>query len=342
MDTFPCLMSPDCQWRGPWADALTHAQSHTLSHPDDREAWLRARRASIGASEMPSVAGLSPWRSALDVWNEKVNGPGDRAMPSRARMGLVLEPALLGDYAARHGVQLERPASRRHPDLRFITATPDALVKGTDEGVQCKVVGHNSAHKWSDGPPAYVLAQVQTEMAVFGLARVIVLAMIDSDEPQEWPVDRDPETWGFLAELAERFWQGSVVPRTLPEDFDKATAEEIARLYPRALRPLRKATAEEIAMACDYSDASHVVKEAEGRKAEAKARCLAAIGEAEGFEWAVGRATWKAPKGSPAWKAIAEEMAERFVPADEAKHIIAQHTPALGSRTFNVRIKGDA
>jgi putative phage-type endonuclease len=103
----------------------------------EREAWLRARRATIGASEAAIVLGCSPWSSQLELWAEKTGRTqGNPELDSAEYVfwGRELEDAIIAGY----GKRAERTAvpfglllvSTRWP---WLSATPDALV--TDDPV---------------------------------------------------------------------------------------------------------------------------------------------------------------------------------------------------------------
>ena len=128
-DEHACTLGAGCTFVGSWAEWLNHAVSHPLPHPDDRAAWEPARRTFIGASEIAAVCGLNPYDSALDVYAAKVLGQQRRRANlegrATARLGHLLEPALLRDYEQQHGVTIVRPATRRHPDYPWAGATPD-------------------------------------------------------------------------------------------------------------------------------------------------------------------------------------------------------------------------
>jgi len=331
---------PACKFQGTWAESLEHATTHQLPHPDQREEWLTVRRTFIGASEIGALAGLQfPYQTALDVYLSKTSPEPNDKTSGRARMGQVLEGALLDDFAVRYGCELVRPATRRHPNFPFIAATPDSLVVGGNEGVQVKVVGGRMAHHWNDGPPKSVIAQVQTEMAVFDLSQITVLAMIDSDEPQEFVMKREPEMFQALADLAGVFWKNHIVPRVLPVDFDKIlTLKAVARAFPSALLPLAQATEDEQSLARAYYEASAQEKVAREARDAAQAALEAAIGEREGFAWGSSRVTWKPPKGSPMWKEIVADL-KKYVTDDIYGDTVAHHTPEFGTRRICVAVK---
>lgn len=110
----------------------------------DREGWLKARRATIGASEAAIVLGCSPWSSQLALWAEKTGRTnGDPALEDAEFVfwGRELEDAIISGYAKRarrrtvpFGLMLR---STRWP---WLSATPDALV--TDDGEAAKRATH--------------------------------------------------------------------------------------------------------------------------------------------------------------------------------------------------------
>lgn len=110
----------------------------------DREEWLKARRATIGASEAAIVLGASPWSSQLALWAEKTGRTnGDPALDDAEFVfwGRELEDAIISGYAKRarrttvpFGLMLR---STRWP---WLSATPDALV--TDDAEAGKRATH--------------------------------------------------------------------------------------------------------------------------------------------------------------------------------------------------------
>jgi putative phage-type endonuclease len=337
-----------CDFEGTWSELLEHAPTHPLPHPDDRQAWLTARRSFVGASEVPTVCGVNPWKGSLSVYAAKTQPPepGPELMNTAMRLGHLFEVPLLQDYADRHQVKIRRPATMRMDGAPHIAATPDG---DASDGtlVQIKMVGPRVAGEWEDGLPAYVRVQVNTEMAVFKRRRCIVLALVGGTDLQEYPVDYDPEIVQFAFELVTRFWQESIIPRVLPTDLEAArgSSEELRRIYPAAIRPLSMATLAERDLAIGYKVASEQVKWAEQEQKKLHDQLCAVIADREGFTWPKGSevpqgyATWKPPKGSTPWKEVAAAALERFCSPEEATDLIAEFTPATGSRRLLVNLK---
>jgi putative phage-type endonuclease len=338
-----CALAADCPFEGDWPAWLTHAISHPLPHPDDRAAWEPARRTSIGASEVAAVCGLNPYDSALDIYAAKVLGTTKRKPNlegrATARLGHLLEPALLRDYEQQHGVTIVRPASQRHPLYRWASATPDG-VSSSGELVQVKLVGANMLHHWTDGPPRYVILQVQWELFVWERQRVVILAGLGGTDIEEYPIERDEQTIDSARQLVELFWNESIIPRALPQDFDGVVSDETLRLlFPAVRGRLRAADDGAIALARDYIDTRDRIKALEEEKDAIAQRLKLLVGDDEGFEWRGGKVTWKNAKGSLDKDALAQALLDRFVPEPERQLWIDEHTAAQGSRRLNVNVK---
>ena len=43
----------------------------TVTVQEQRESWLKERRSGIGGSDAAAILGVSPWRTALDVYSDK-------------------------------------------------------------------------------------------------------------------------------------------------------------------------------------------------------------------------------------------------------------------------------
>lgn len=75
----------------------------------DRENWLRERKKGIGGSDVAAVLGLSPWRTPLDVFNDKTAETVDEKPQSdAAHFGTILEDVVADEFARRTGFKVAR------------------------------------------------------------------------------------------------------------------------------------------------------------------------------------------------------------------------------------------
>lgn len=222
----------------------------------DREAWLRARREMLGASDVPAVLGLSPWTPAIDVWALKTSkyeeAPDDVTEPME--LGTALEPWLLNHLSKKSGCVVKPEGkllrSKRWPHLGATldgsiegkSGTPLAAFAGVIGVVEVKSAGGAFADDWvnpSDDSagliPAHYAPQVLTQLAVTGAPFAVFGVLMGGRGFRfRWCVKKRVEA--EIVEMAERtgeWWARHVIADSPPEpDGSERAADLIARLYP--------------------------------------------------------------------------------------------------------------
>lgn len=174
----------------------------------DTDEWLQERRASVGASEVAAVMGLSQWATPLDVYRSKhgvdrpfdpliaLVGHMDEAVMSRWLVELSgMAPTLTDGFMAR---SVEYP---------FIHATPDRIWDGIP--VQLKTAHEYTSHKWDEGIPTEYRIQVQTEMLVLGAPRALLVVRIGArDFRAIWETRDDRFIENHMIPALTAFWAG--------------------------------------------------------------------------------------------------------------------------------------
>lgn len=185
-----------------------------------RARWLARRRKGITATDAPAILGLSPWKTPLGVWLDKVQ-PGDDKPPSYAMTrGRVLEDALAAEYARQTGHIVERPPLLlAHPEYPTMLASLDRLAHTPDTTYLLEIKNENDrdrAREWWDGDtPDQYAVQVLWQLAVTGLDEGIIFADVQGRletrtirRDLEWEATAIP---GLLA-----WWADYVETRTPP------------------------------------------------------------------------------------------------------------------------------
>lgn len=305
------------------------------------------RKSYLGGSEIAAVVGLSPWKTALDVWARKVVGVDDVTSPA-AEVGIVLEPAVAELYRIRHGADDMRILGTCiDPSEPWIGATPDR-VRDCGINVQIKVVGIWQASRWGspdDGPeavPAEVLCQVAWEAHAIERAtgrRIDVShvpALIGTDlRVFEVPTDRT--MIAMLLDAARAFWTDHVLTGCPPEitaEMGESARELVSVLYPKETRNIVDASDEIVRLAIAYDDARAACDAADKRKGAAAAALCAALGEHEGAVTEDGsvRVAWKTKASAGTdWKAVAMSL-------NPSEETIARFARA-GTRSLTVKVK---
>lgn len=184
-----------------------------------RARWLQRRSKGITATDVPALFGLSPWRTPLNVWLDKVR-PEDTTPSFAMSRGRALEPLLAAHYATRTGCIVERPPMLlAHPVHGRCLASLDRLAHTPDTThlVELKSVSHtDQAREWWDGEtPDQYAVQVLWQLAVTGLPFGVIFAEVQG-RFEVRRIDRDPEWEGEAIAYCLDWWDRYVATGTPP------------------------------------------------------------------------------------------------------------------------------
>lgn len=73
-----------------------------------RAEWLEGRRQGVGGSDVAAVLGLSPYKTPLDVWNDKLGLSEDHEQSEAAYWGTTLEDTVAKEFQKRTGYKVQR------------------------------------------------------------------------------------------------------------------------------------------------------------------------------------------------------------------------------------------
>lgn len=277
---------------------------------------IAERMTGIGASEIAAVADLDPFRGPTDVWLDKM-GLARRTESVAQWSGHKLEPVIAEMYAERTGATLvDGGGTVRHPTVAWAVATVDRrAAPGPAPLVEIKNVGAWALRQWREGAPVEKVLQAQWQMFVCDEPLVHVAALIGGTDFRIYPVQRDEELIGWLAEIAAKFWRDYVEARTPPPDDPEERKRALDALYPKGNGLLLPASAEAEALHERMVRIAARKAEIAEEEAAAENEVKELIGEADGVD---GLFTWREWRGKIDWKAAAmaagvtEKDAERF------------------------------
>ena len=268
-----------------------------LSYAD----WLQVRRSGIGGSDAAASLGLSPWKSALELWQEKVSGQSQLQQENEAMIwGRIMEPVITKEFVRRTGLTVTPMRSMlQATNWPWMLADLDGLIEDPQRGTGVFEVKTASAFKqdeWGEDrcPDGYLL-QLAHYMAVTGLSYAVICVLIGGNKLQWITVDRDEELIASLVQLERRFWQHVLTQSPPPVDGSTACAELLYRKYPSSSNasPLIL-PAESDSWIQDYLQAKLDEETAVERKRLAENRIKEVMKEHEKGTSPSGRqATWK-------------------------------------------------
>ncbi|KSQ33864.1 endonuclease [Pseudomonas aeruginosa] len=190
----------------------------------------------LGGSDVAGILGISPWRTPLDVYLDKVQprtGPVDPAKQKIFTRGQRMEPYVIDLLAEETGLKIIGRGNRyRDQQHDFMAAEIDAEA-ASGENIEIKTVSPFKAKDWgevqTDAIPVHYTAQAMHGLMVTGRQVCIFGVLIGGDDFRVYRVERDDETIAAIREKEVEFW-GRIQRLDPPE----ATAvSDILRLFER-------------------------------------------------------------------------------------------------------------
>ena len=127
----------------------------------DTPEWEQERRASVGASEVAAVMGLSPYNTALDVFKHK-HGIDRDFDPLLSFVGHASEP-IMHEWVERYSgvdVKLEPAFMARSERWPFLHVSFDRVSSDPFTTWQFKTAHFYAGHHWDEGIPTDIRIQV--------------------------------------------------------------------------------------------------------------------------------------------------------------------------------------
>ena len=196
-----------------------------------REQFLLDRKKGIGGSDVASILGVSPYRTALEVYHDKTSPELAFDEPTEdMQRGMRVEKYILQEYAERNEVQLDSNIPTIvDKQYQFMRANIDAKVIGENVIVEAKST-KAPISSWESGIPEYYKAQVAYYAMLSNAERVDVPVMFSSWKYACFTYWRDAEYEAVIKAAAINFWQNHIVKNIPPKP---TSPEELMTAYPK-------------------------------------------------------------------------------------------------------------
>lgn len=203
----------------------------------------------IGGSDVAAIMGVSPWKTPVQVWEDKTGRitQAQRNEEQKSKSRLFSrghrweEPAflMLCDELRERGHEVkEFAANFRYQDssLPFLACEIDREIwlDGELVNVEIKTVHAFAAKKWgeadTDEVPIEYAAQVMHGLGITGRRLCVVGCLIGADSMIPYFVERDDETITAMRSKCVEFWNVHVLCDTPP---DPLNFQDLSILFPR-------------------------------------------------------------------------------------------------------------
>lgn len=241
------------------------------------------RKKHLGSSDIPAMLGLSPYKSAYDLWLEKTGKliEADNETPAM-RAGTRFENGVLDDAEEQLGELRRNVWLCKRGGAAPIASNIDAVVLKTGDPVEAKTAGlFGPLTEWwgqegTDQVPDRVIAQCQVHLLVTEAEVCHVPTFLGGRGFAMFEIPRNVKIINAIIDAAEHFWQEHVLRNVEPHG-SRASLEVVKLIK----REPQKVTTIEPELVEAWLETRDVASEAQKVADQAKADVLAALGDAE-------------------------------------------------------------
>ena len=297
----------------------------------DKKEWLKYRKQGIGGSDAGAVCGLNPYRTAMQVYQDKISEETEEIDNEAMRQGREFE-----DYVARRFTEATGRKVRRanamfyHEKYPFMLADVDRMVVGENAGLECKTASPYVTEQWeNDKIPLSYQIQCLHYMAVCGAEAWYIAVLIYGKEFKYYRIERDEEMITDLIRIEEDFWQNYVLKRQIPSpDGSKLADSVIAEYYKQTVAETIPLTGfnEKIKRRQELSE---IIGKMDTEKRQIEQELKLYLGEAEIAENEQYRVSWKAVQSN--------RLDEKRL-KEERPEIYEKYKKSVLSRRFTVKV----
>ena len=286
----------------------------------NRTEWLKVRRSGIGGSDVAAILGLNKFKSALDIYEDKISTEEPHDQQSEAAyFGTILEDVVAKEFSKRTGLKVQRVNTMLRSGIAgWMIANIDRAVINPDIAgrvsvydeqrqaetgrmistnwiLECKTANQFMADSWGESQeaeivngavvtehkiPIYYETQVQWYLAVTGCEVCFVAVLLGGQDFRIYAVKRDEDVIKALKEHCSVFWHENVLKHIPPE---AQNMKDVEKLFPKDNGDMIEATNEQAADIGELRTLAERIKELTDQQSVVKSRLIASLGENTGL-----------------------------------------------------------
>lgn len=271
----------------------------TLQARQQRADWLQRRRQGIGGSDVAAILGLSPFKTALDIFGEK-RGLIEPRENEAMSWGHRLEGVVAQAFTDATGIELVTPAPETipfpHPQRPWQLASPDRLTADAEAVVEIKTASYLAAEYWgasgSDDVPEEYLIQLLWYLNTLDAKRGHIAVLIGGQEFRCYTIERNPRLESVMVGRVEEFWRNHVLtgepPPATPRD-----GRTLARIHKQESQELLSANDATDALGRRLAEVRESLAELTTEEQGLEVALKEVIGPDAGIAGSGWKATWK-------------------------------------------------
>lgn len=199
----------------------------------DKPEWLTYRRKGIGGSDAGVVCGFNPYRTAMEVYQDKTSNEVMELDNEAMRQGREFEDYVAKRFTEATGKKVRRANAMYYDeDHPFMLADVDRMIVGENAGLECKTASPYLADKWEDGKiPMHYQLQCHHYMSVMDTEAWYIAVLIYGREFKFYRMERDEEIIADLVRMEQDFWENHVMKGIMPNPDGSKIADSVIAEY---------------------------------------------------------------------------------------------------------------
>jgi putative phage-type endonuclease len=197
--------------------------------------WLAWRTQGIGSSDAPVIMEVSPWKSPLQLWEEKLGKAKPQTTNWAQQRGIDLEPKARAYYETLENREMP-PTLLEHPKYGFLRASLDGYNAKSKRILEIKCPGREDHAKAVAGQvPEKYIWQLYHQLLVADADQVDYFSY-DGQSGAIVPFYRDEKAEKKLLAAEVNFWelvQSKTPPAPTDKDYAVVKDSESERLFKR-------------------------------------------------------------------------------------------------------------
>jgi putative phage-type endonuclease len=241
------------------------------------------RKNGIGGSDISAIAGISPFKTPLDIYLDKMTGIEDQPESNAIRFGNLFEDIIRKEYAKDHNVKVTKPNANHpkfHSEYKFAFANVDGIINNKDI-LEIKTTNQfNSGlfgEEGTDEIPNYYLCQVAWYRNIYSADFCDIAVLIGGQELKYFRYEKNEELENKLFNIAEHFWNNHILTQTPPEP---QNYNDVLKLYPEQEQDALYLDSDLELLIADYQNLSKRKKTLENKLNELKKEISKKLGSA--------------------------------------------------------------
>ena len=198
--------------------------------------WLKHRQAGIGGSDASCIAGLNPWKSAIQLYMDKKEENPQEQKSLRMELGNRLEGLVAELFTEATGLKVRNVNGiLKNDKYPFAIANIDRAIVGEKAFLECKTTNSYALKEWEEGVPAHYEIQCLHYMAITGATHCYIAALIGNSDFIWHKIERDQETIDYLMQIEKDFWENNIEKDVVPmPDGSDAYSEYLKKKYDKS------------------------------------------------------------------------------------------------------------